>query len=322
LEPSGNATVHTHTPQQWLDSDFPKQVRETLSRDEWPDACSRCRLDEAAGLPSMRLRPETFGPGISHVDLRFGNSCNLRCIMCQPGSSSSLVYEHQEMLEKGLESPWNSWNEIKVMNWYDSDKAEMIAGLADLKEIYLTGGEPMMVKNLSQFLSMLDPNVVLRFNTNGTVINPSILDQLKRFKSVNIAFSIDGVGRVNDYIRFGSRWADIEENIKHYSDVADISISPTVQILNVLYYDDLLSWAADNNCKVYESPLLNPSWLSIKNAPDSIKEKIKYFKEWSNDPADIQCFDLFRKHITALDKNRNISISDYLPEVAAAYGIN
>ena len=91
FEPDNKETIYTHTPQQWHDSDFHRGVREQLDRDEWPEACIKCQEAEEKGLESMRTKVKEdgtryvrnhFGPGLSHWDLRFGNSCNLRCISC------------------------------------------------------------------------------------------------------------------------------------------------------------------------------------------------------------------------------------------------
>ena len=252
MEPSNNENVRIHTPEEWIKSVVPQNARDLLSQDIWPDSCYKCKNEEAIGIRSMRVRPRKYGPGISHLDLRFNNNCNLRCIMCNPMSSSSIMIEHTELLTQGIESPWPNFGNDSY-NWYTDEKGDFFSNLSDLKEIYLTGGEPMMVKNLDKFLEKLDSSVMLRFNTNGTLINPKILKELKRFKEVNMCFSIDGIGKVNDYIRWGSNWADIENNINRYSDICLVGVSPTIQVMNVLYYNDIVEWCDKKNYQVFDS---------------------------------------------------------------------
>lgn len=307
-EPDNAETVITHNIQDWTSSKIKTDAIALLANDIWPDACTRCKVDEESGIESTRQKSKHYGPGITHLDLRFSNACNLSCRMCWPGSSSTLVQEHQEFLMNNTISPWGS-DSFVIHNWYDDERAFELASIPTLKEVYLTGGEPMMVKGLLKFIQMLDKNVTLRFNTNGTLLNPSLLEEIKKFKNVNMCFSIDGIGKVNDYIRWGSKWEDVYRNFKICKDAGfDVSIGPTVQVLNELYMPELRQWASEHDVKVFENVLANPNYYSIQNSP------------WNSD--NTQVHDDFIKYTKILDDKRNCSIVDYLPEVARAYGIS
>ena len=300
--------ILTHDVDEWVSSQIRKDAIISLETDMWPDSCIRCKLDEEAGVESTRQKSSHYGPGITHLDLRFGNSCNLSCRMCWPGSSSTLVQEQQEFLINGEESPWGSTSFV-VHNWYNDDNALKLASIPTLKEVYLTGGEPMMVKGLLKFIQLLDKNVTLRFNTNGTILNPKLLEEIKKFKNVNMCFSIDGIGKVNDYIRWGSKWEDVYNNFTLCKDAGfDISIGPTVQVLNELYMPELYHWAKQEGVDVFENVLSNPEYYNIKNAP------------WRSTNA--KAHGDFVKYTRILDTKRACSIVDYLPEVANAYGIS
>ena len=307
VEPDSRKNIDTHTPQEWLSSDTVTDAKNNFAQGFWPDGCQKCKLHEQEGKLSKRQLSEHYGPGLSHLDLRFGNSCNLSCNMCSPSSSSTLVYEHQKLLDAGIKSPWGV-TPFKVLNWYDDNRAEMLASIPTLKEVYLTGGEPMMVKGLINFIRRLDSSVSLRFNTNGTILNPEVLKEIKRFKYINMSFSIDGVGPVNDYIRWGSDWNTICDNLKTCQDAGfDVNISPTVQIMNELYMAQLTAWADSQNIKVFNNYLMNPVFLNTANSI------------WHNDNEVMR--EAFIKHVTILDQSRGCSIADYLPEVANAYSI-
>jgi sulfatase maturation enzyme AslB (radical SAM superfamily) len=323
MEPTNTESVSTHTPIEWLNSDTIQNARKQLENNVWPDACNKCKINEENGIQSMRTNDKVYGPGLSHLDLRFGNSCNLSCIMCFPGSSSSLHYEHEKLLSEGKESPWGT-QRFSVYNWYDEDLGDKFANLSDLREVYLTGGEPMMVKHLDKFLEKLDSSVELRFNTNGTIINPKVYEQLKRFKYVNMCFSVDGIGKVNDYIRWGSDWNTIETNIYRLAELPNIdaSIGPTVQIMNALYYDELTEWASNNQFKVYDNVLMYPLYLNLKNADDIIKLQTPKFAYWHCGDSNPIEREKFIKYTQTLDSNRGCHIKDYLPQIADIYGIN
>jgi organic radical activating enzyme len=321
-ESNNKETIHTHTPQEWHDSEFHVKVREQMERDEWPEACASCRILEENGVKSQRQKTRVYGPGLSHFDLRFGNSCNLKCISCWEMSSSSIAEEADDMRSAGV-IPLHNVLEISNFNWASEETFKRI-DTSNIKEVYLTGGEPMMVRHLPEFLESLDKGVALRFNTNCTIWNPKIEKILRKFDQVLMALSLDAVDRRIDYIRYGSDWNQINEYAKRYADFCKVDISPTISVLNATFTNDLEEYAYKNNFGYCENILRFPDWLNCKNAPDSLKEKyqskaVRLFAETAANPLSIE---KFKDHISRLDSWRKVSIKDYLPEVALAYGIN
>ena len=321
VEPTNKETVHTHNIDEWRESITHKSAIATFERDEWPDACAKCRIQEESGQQSQRQKPREYGPGVSHLDLRFGSNCNLKCTMCYPGTSSSVNQEHKQLLKNNIQSPWGN-EQFPNYDWYTDERGDWLAGLKDLREVYLTGGEPMMVKGLHSFLKKLDSSVEVRFNTNATIINPNVYEELKRFDTVNMCFSIDGIGKVNDYIRWGSDRQTVETNMLRWAEFVKYkSVGPTVQVMNILDYDNIVSWANKYDFEVFDNMLYNPPYFNLQNAPDELKTQAKHFKEWIDKPADIQHQENFRKVIQTFDNLRNCNIHDYIPEVARIYGL-
>jgi hypothetical protein len=119
-----------------------------------------------------------------------------------------------------------------------------------------------------------------------------------------MAISIDAIGKRAEYIRYGSNWNTVETNFNKYKDYCRVSITPTVSVLNEPYMDEVYNWAKQNNVEVHLNILENPNYLNINKAQDPEQRK------------------KFVDVITRLDSFRNISIKDYLPEVAQDYGIN
>lgn len=322
-EPNNKETIFTHTPEQWLESPIVLETRKKLSEEIWPESCNKCQTAEENGLISMRQKPRPYGPGLSHLDLRFGNSCNLSCVMCFPGSSSSIHHEHEKLKFMKIESPWGN-SSYEVFNWYNEDLGQMFADLKDLREVYLTGGEPMMVKHLANFLEKLNSNVELRFNTNGTILNKNVLDELRRFERVQMCYSIDGIGKVNDYIRWGSQWGEIERNLDIMQTLPNvmISVGPTIQVLNAYYYDELVQWANSRGFPIYENVLMTPAHYDLKNADIKIKNRIPHLKHYTDCEPNLIERDNFIKYTKILDSSRGCNIKDYLPEVAEIYGFD
>lgn len=319
LEPVHHYNVKTHTIDEWLNSDIHKEARDSISKGILPDSCISCKKNEEAGIISMRQKPRQYGPGLSHLDIRFNNQCNLRCVMCGPLSSSSIMQEHKEM---GSKSPWGTIH-VEECNWYNEDIADELSKIPTLKEVYLTGGEPFMVKGLDKFIDKLDRKVQLRFNTNGTLHNRKLFELLTEFDIVNLAFSIDGIGKVNDYIRYGSSWEEIEDNL-HFAKKLNIqvAITPTIQIYNYPYIQQLRDYCKKYDIPCFDNILYTPSYFELRNMPRPMMEKYKledhsqYFNSQVHDPSQISRFVEVTK---TFDSHRNISIHDYLPEVSEFY---
>lgn len=336
LEKDNKENIKDMTPQEWHNSEFPTTAREQFDRNEWPDACTRCEQLEEKGLDSMRTKVKDdgtryvrheYGPGLSHFDIRFGNSCNLKCISCFQMSSSSLAQEAIEMNKAGVEPLHLPLLAEPNFNWANDDTMKRFEGLP-IKEVYLTGGEPMMVRHLPKFLEKLDSSVIVRFNTNGTIWNPIVSKMLKRFSSVIMSMSLDAASKKIDYIRHGSKWDEIEVNAQRYAEFCTVDITPTISVLNASYYDEIVDWSSSNHFKLYnDNLLLTPEWLHVKNAPDELKKdygniKLPGLTEWANSSADAMWIEHFKRQITKLDNWRGMYIKDYLPEVAKAYGLN
>ena len=322
VENENKENIKTHSIDDWHNSETHRNARHLLENNEWPDACKTCELHEEKGLVSQRTKPGEFGPGLSHMDIRFGNSCNLKCVSCFHQSSSSIAEEAIQMSALGF-TPLYPLLKEPHFNWASEETMKKFEGLP-IREIYLTGGEPMMVKHLPSFLERLDSTVELRFNTNGTLWNKKIETILKRFRKVVMSLSLDAVDRKIEYIRYGSVWSEIEANIQKYAEFCKVDVTPTISILNACHYDEIIEYSNKNKFKIYENILNYPAWLNCKNAPDVLKSQFKTasINEWSNTTADQNEIKNFKKNIAALDKFRKINIKDYLPEVAQAYEIN
>jgi len=321
LESTNKENVKTHTPEEWLTSPTIQNAKRKFSQGEWPEGCSVCERKEKLGLKSKRISAVEYGPGVSHLDIRFGNSCNLKCITCWEMSSSSIAEEAIEMKKQNI-IPINNILINPNFNWANTKIIERLTKYP-LKEVYLTGGEPMMVKHLPSLLEYLDKDVIIRFNTNGTIYNDKLEKLLKKFKNVHISLSLDAIGKKIEYIRFGSTWNNINENIKKYKNFCQvINISPTISVLNAPYMDELMNWADSNYLSVYLNYLDNPKYLHVKNAPDNLKKLFQHTNGWEIGVPDQTQVELFKKNIIKLDSFRKIKIKDYLPEVAEAYEIS
>ena len=150
-------------------------------------------------------------------------------------------------------------------------------------------------------------------------------------------FSVDGVGKKDEYIRTGTIWEEKVRNMKNMALLpkVKISFSTTAQLLNIGYLNEVHDFVYDTfNIK----PRLNngltfPVWARAVNIPkdiaDSYIEKYKplYFY---NKKAHIKTLmnDKERNHsvflrgiyeLSKLDKRRNTNLLDEYPEFEEYY---
>lgn len=186
---------------------------------------------------------------IEELNISICNECNLRCITCQ----------------------------------LDHTKTDKIQ-LKDIKyrkcnNLLIQGGEPFLYKE-----SLLDIITNIDFNnltiiTNGTIIEYDILQYINSIKkNVNIIFSIDGVGKINDYIRLNSNFKTLTNNIKNiminYNKIG-YSINFTVNIFNIInVVKHIIKLYEIFNIEINLNLLFDPQELSIRNLDKELKDKI------------------------------------------------
>ena len=333
-----NMNLRDHTIEEVWNSEFMRKTRLTLLDNNVPDSCKKCFEEESKGIKSKRywetevwkerldldsiidsMTDDGSMPvNIPYFDLRLGNLCNLKCIMCSPHDSSAWIKEWKIQTPQ-YTNPMliqdQGWDRTMDYTWYQ--KGSFLHSMRNqaehIKELYFAGGEPLLIPEHEHILQfMIDSgyasNCILRYNSNGTEISDKLLEQWTHFKLVKFNFSIDAFGEQNDYIRYPSKWEAIVSNLHKLDDTPDnvvVNVACAVQLLNVKYLDELVDWKMSQNfkkvnTKQYGAGLIGlhlvylPSYLNIKVLPESEKELVneritklidKYSSpEFNNDP--------------------------------------
>jgi sulfatase maturation enzyme AslB (radical SAM superfamily) len=220
-------------------------------------------------------------PTITSLDISPGNTCNFKCRICGPKASSLFAQEVQSNTDI---------ISVKSLNWPDSSPKvleEIIGLLPSLTNIDMYGGEPFLIKHLYRLVQeAVDQDqakhIRLHYNSNGSIYPAGLIEHWKKFKHIDIQFSIDNVRERFELERGGS-WSEVEANICRLVDLKlpnlKISIMPTVNVMNILYLDEVLQWADSLGLPVNFNYLSTPAEFSIKNltaqAKKIIIEKLK-----------------------------------------------
>jgi sulfatase maturation enzyme AslB (radical SAM superfamily) len=224
-----------------------------------------------------------------------------------------------------------------------------------VEQIYFAGGEPLLMEEHYNILEELVRrgrfDVRLIYNTNFThtdLKGRSVFEYWKQFKSVAVGASLDGQGSVAEYIRKGTRWADVVQNRLEMIRVCpevDFYISPTLSIMNAWHLPDFhKEWVAHGLIRAQDlnvNILQDPAHYRIDIAPAAYKQRLeeKYLKhlDWMSDRDPLgratqgfqsaiqylnatdntHLIDQFWRKTHELDSIRNENIMEVIPELAA-----
>ena len=314
-----NMNLRDHTVEEVWNSAHMKNTRLQMLNGEVPASCRKCFEEERAGIVSKRqwetnvwqkrldiksIVNQTGEDGslpnsIPYFDLRLGNMCNLKCTMCSPHDSSSwikdwkIIYPQIQNEDLKLDQRWDSKYDYA---WYKKSSflESVESQIENIQELYWAGGEPLMIPEHKRILEMLvdkdhAKNVILRYNSNGTHVNDEMLDLWSNFKQVKFNFSIDAIGERNDYIRYPSKWKDIESKLKYITknktDNVYVNIACAVQVLNVHHITDMATYLIgkdyDVNVEGMGAPIMGshlvyfPSYLNVRVLTAEQKKIVK-----------------------------------------------
>lgn len=213
---------------------------------------------------------DTTNFALHTVDIRWSNLCNFSCVYCNSEFSSQ----------------WASELGIKIETPADAKKKEfkdyIFNHAAQLKHVYLAGGEPLLMKENLEFLELLkekNPDVNLRINTNLSKVDTRIFDLVCTFKNVHWIISVESMEQEYEYIRYGGKWIDFLDNLNI---VRKLNHKVSFNMLHfVLNYqsmfdcvDYLKSLGFHNNSFVIGT-LLQPDYLNIRHLPDDMLNLVK-----------------------------------------------
>jgi sulfatase maturation enzyme AslB (radical SAM superfamily) len=329
------ANFGVDTPMDAWNNRYMRSVRTTMIDGNIPSSCSKCFDEEGKGIVSKRiwetgtwmmdgldlkeLVEKTDVDGsvpeeLQYLDLRLVHTCNLKCIMCSPHDSSKWIQDHKKvypLFQHPALKQQMRWDQSTFNNhWYELPIfwEQLYKQIPYLKQVYFAGGEPLMIKEHKTFLKEIirqgyADRILIRYNSNGLLLDNETIDLWKNFKKIKFAVSIDDIAERNHYIRFPTDWEILEKNMHILDNTPDnihVSIATAIQILNIKTLPELAKWKIKQNFKkinfenVYEDIeagggivnmhlLYIPTYLSIRCLPKEDKAEVrKIFGEFAN----------------------------------------
>jgi organic radical activating enzyme len=273
-------------------------IREKMLKGELVPGCTQCIQNESYGKESKRITTNKryqhslnkasaiANPDIEYFDLRFGNLCNLKCRSCTPINSSQL--DKQVIENPELQKYYHNFG-YNINEWYETEtfQENVFSNLKKLNTLYITGGEPTIIKKNFELLERLieegySKNILLVINSNMTNDKSTFFDLISHFKEVIFFASIDGYNDMQEYLRYPSDWNQISKNLenlvsKNYTNV-NIRVAPVIQITNIGTIIDLFEYCEEFNRKadrsavdIFLNNLEYPDYLNSVNLPNKYK---------------------------------------------------
>jgi organic radical activating enzyme len=303
-----------------LNNEHHKHIRAEMLAGRQPDICRRCWDNEKLNIKSYRQQQNftylkyfprllttkkdgTINAGVKYLDVRFNNTCNLKCVMCSSSYSSAWIDDEKKLMPLIQDDALNGELKYRI-NHYDKESFKwakdneiletIIKNAASLERIHFAGGEPLLSKQhdilLKELIKLkIAGRLFLSYNTNGEFITQETLDLWSHFKRVKVFYSLDDIAERNDYIRHPSKWSThldkfelIEENNPKS---VDWRIAATVSVLNVAYLPEFVEWKISQNFKhihnsrmdgrlLYANILEYPKYLNMNVLPIEVKNDI------------------------------------------------
>lgn len=173
------------------------------------------------------------------LDLHWSSLCDLKCVTCWAYQSSSIANE------QGL-----------PVNHLPSDRAHLFIDWIEknqqsLKEIYLSGGEPTLIKYNRDLLEKIQKRDDLQIRVNSNLMwnqNNAVLEEILKFPNVLFTCSADSIGPQFDYIRRGAQWNKFIENLQFLSSHKNVRlrVNSVFFILSAVNLIDTINYFKNN----------------------------------------------------------------------------
>jgi len=204
--------------------------------------------------------------------------------------------------------------------WYQEESfliEDALYSVKDVTKINLIGGEPMLIKEVVSTLKRLvdggfSRNIAITTITNGSVYNQEFCELMERFREAVFGISIDGVGAVNEYIRGGSSWSNVDSNINKILTTKNsyLYANVTFQAYNMLHVVPLANYCFSKGLRLMHHYLQAPAYLACGVMPLAARqEAVRRIDEFLGTCSPAELEELCRLHIYQMFDRVRISIS-------------
>lgn len=299
LKDFGSTT--TSSISELINSDAMKELRRNMLEDKESATCRQCYNFEKQGIGTFRqstnnnygtryfdeIVTATKEDGtienfkMKYFDIRFSNICNFKCRSC--ASEYSSQWENEDLKNK------LTYARIIPKNNSPELVREILTHIDSIEEAYFAGGEPLITEEhyviLEEMIRQGRTDIVLRYNTNLSNFkfkDKDILSLWKHFTAgVEVSASIDHYGKRAEYIRHGTDWNKVEDNLRILKGLnhVNVSMNTVLGLYNYITLDDFYYHLIDNGLYSPSSPhhsiynMTGPVQITSQALPPSLKKE-------------------------------------------------
>jgi len=345
----------------WKSNKEYNKIRDAMLKGIRTMNCSTCHAYEDRGIRDQRwnysfdwiarlkLKSIKDLTKIKHplyYEIRPSNKCNAMCRMCDSSLSHLIEKENKTIKDQEFFSLINANKSFTLGSTFDR------VDINSIKRLYIAGGEPTVMSSVYRFMEKCieqkKTDFTFNMQTNSVSVKPKFFSLCKRFSNICISTSVDGVGKINEYIRWNTVSEKQKENIHRFHQQGNkVHIISVVSIYNVssigetmeMFDDEFpyapiqLQWAG------FEGNILDPynhpnRKLVFKSLEKAKKTKAYWHDEsgttnlinnlynFYGDMKNLYSFDReklrkFFKYNDVLDQSRGSKLGDYIPDLEA-----
>lgn len=288
----------------YVDHDiFVKQLEEVKDafindRSQDLDICNACWIPESKGYKSYRTAQGGAtskeqiinfyhkSPSVEWIDIEFGDTCNMYCLICGPSNSSlwqQMINVRPNSNDK-FDVSWEKLTELITNN------------IQTLDHLNLYGGEPSVDSNfykvVDHLLSYTPPRPIgVQIYTNGNYsdnhrikFESAITNLTNKGWKVELNFSLDAIGDDVEFIRGGLVFKRFEKNLitmidKGYKPFINVTLS----VLNIANHVEIYKWLlekgiADKVIPKFNS-VSNPKEFNVSILGNKINNFVSLYPE-------------------------------------------
>tara|TARA_B100000287_G_scaffold388728_1_gene398263 strand:- start:2658 stop:3704 length:1047 start_codon:yes stop_codon:yes gene_type:complete len=205
--------------------------------------------------------------GLQYLELTTSNTCNQNCVTCSSMFSSKWrKIEHLYDREQ-----YKSWSLSK------KDIEKVLKVLPHLRVIQFKGGEFFADMNNLKILNELyevNNNCIIEIVSNFHEIPEKFMTAIEKYgpDKIHINASIDGIGKVYEWIR-SSSWEKTLNTLRQYYSMSNnqIKLVPTISYYNMKHIPELIKWSEQEKSvfSLKDTPIeaynrvISPLWCAI-----------------------------------------------------------
>ena len=289
--PLGN--IENQSIKSILDSKESTQLRQWMIDGYRVKSCKVCYNNEDNNIKSGRqsFKPKSVDrEKIRFLDVRLNNICNFKCRMCSEYFSSSIQQETIDIFGKDAVLGYEKIDLSSTNRKTRLNNLEKLLPYVtkDLEHIYFAGGEPLITEEhysiLKQLIDVKNFNINITYNTNLSKLvykKQNVLDYWKQFTDVSVGASIDASELTAEYVRHGTVWKDVLDNInqiKSQTPHVNLSILSTVSWLTLENIMELQALWIEQGLFTRDqltiTTLVTPTFLCITSLPEFHKQRL------------------------------------------------